>query len=187
MGKGMGSYNPVGNYPLPSLNATNDARNGGEERENRADRGVTGAPTRSGELYRTRETHRARLSVSTGCGRTRWSRRWSRRGGRRPELAGGGAPSVGGDGARRSCCCCERERGRERERRDANGSGDEGGRGRALLVADQGASRLPHARHAAAELCWRATAARRGCGEGGRERAGWAGFGQRARSEAAAC
>jgi len=43
----------------------------------------------------------------------------------------------------------ERERGRERERRGANGSGDESGRGRALLVADQGASRLPHALHAA--------------------------------------
>ena len=56
----------------------------------------------------------------------------------------------------------ERERGREREQRGASGSGDGGGRGWAHLVADQGASKRPHARHAAAELCRLATAARRG-------------------------
>jgi len=43
-----------------------------------------------------------------------------------------------------------------------SGSGGEGGRGRAHLVANQGASKPPHARHAAAELCQLATAARRG-------------------------
>ena len=88
----------------------------------------------------------------------------------------------------------ERERGRERERRGANGSGDTGGRCRVLLVADRGASRLPHARHAAAELCRRATAAQRGRPRAGtarargrgRARTGWAGFGKWARSEAAA-
>ena len=48
-------------------NATNDARNGREGRETRADRGVARAPSRSGELYRTRETHRAWLSASTGA------------------------------------------------------------------------------------------------------------------------
>ena len=101
---GMGAQSQGG------ANATKDARNGGEERENRADRGVAGAPTHSGELYRTRGTHRARLSASTGCGRTRRSRWWSRRGGRRSELAGREAPSVGSDGARRSYCCCASER-----------------------------------------------------------------------------
>jgi len=59
--------------------------------------------------------------------------------------------------------------GREREWRSANGSGGNDGRGRALLVADQGASGLPHARHAAARLCRRATTAPRG-----RSRAGTA-------------
>ena len=87
-------------------NATNDARNGGEGRDTHADRGVAGALTCSGELYRMRETHRARLSATTGCGRTRRRRWWSWRGRRRPELAERGAPSVGGDGALRSCCCC---------------------------------------------------------------------------------
>ena len=56
----------------------------------------------------------------------------------------------------------ESERAREDRLAGANGSEDGGGRGRALLVADQGASRLPHARHAAAELCRLATAAQRG-------------------------
>ena len=91
-------------------NAPKNARNGGEERENCVDRGVVGAPTHSGELHRTRETHRARLSASTGCGRTRRSRRWSQRGGRRTELAERGPPSVDGDGARRSSCGCVRAR-----------------------------------------------------------------------------
>jgi len=53
----------------------------------------------------------------------------------------------------------------------ANGSGGSSERGRALLVADQGASRLPHARHAAARLCRRATAARRGRPRAGTARA----------------
>ena len=56
----------------------------------------------------------------------------------------------------------ESERVREEELAGANGSGDGGRRGRAHLVADQGASKSPHARHAATELCWRATASRRG-------------------------
>jgi len=56
----------------------------------------------------------------------------------------------------------ERAEGRERKWRSANGSGGSGGRDRGLLVADQGVSTLPHARHAAARLCRRATAARRG-------------------------
>jgi len=56
----------------------------------------------------------------------------------------------------------ERERGREREQRGASGSGDRGGRDRALLVADQGASKPSHARHTVAELCRLATAAQRG-------------------------
>jgi len=145
------------------LTRQKNANNGREERENRADRKVAGAPTHSGELYRAHETHRARLSA-TECGRMRRSRWQSRRGGRRPELAGREAPSVSGDGARRSGCygARAREREREHEQRGASGSGDGGGRGRALLVADQGASRLPHARHAAAELCRLATTARRG-------------------------
>jgi len=54
------------------------------------------------------------------------------------------------------------ERAREAGLAGANGSEGSGGRGRALLVADQGVSRLPHARHAAAEFCRLATAARRG-------------------------
>jgi len=54
------------------------------------------------------------------------------------------------------------ERERERERRSASGSGGEGGRDRAHLVADQGASKPSHARHVTAELCRRATASRRG-------------------------
>ena len=85
---------------------------------------------------------------------------------------------------------------REEELMGANGSRERGGRGRALLVADQGASKSPHARHVATELCRLTTVARRGrqhvwtCrwrGEGGDAWAGWAGFGQRAKSEAAAC
>ena len=81
----------------------------------------------------------------------------------------------------------------ERGLRGANGSEGGGGRGRALLVADRDASTLPHARHAAARLCRRATAARHGRPRGdpgagkGRARACQAGFGQRARIEAAAC
>ena len=56
----------------------------------------------------------------------------------------------------------EPERGRERERRGACGSEDGGGPGRADQVVDEGASKPSHARHAAAELCRLATAARRG-------------------------
>jgi len=56
----------------------------------------------------------------------------------------------------------EGERVREGELAGTNGCEGGGGRGRALLVADQGASKRPHARHAAAELCRLATAARRG-------------------------
>jgi len=79
---------------------------------------------------------------------------------------------IGDDGTRRSGSCCARaSEGREREWRSANGSGGGGGRGRALLVADQGASKLPHAGHAAAELCRRATAARRGRPRAGTARA----------------
>ena len=54
------------------------------------------------------------------------------------------------------------ERAREGGWTSANGSGGGGGHGRALLVADQGVSRPAHARHAAAELCWLATAAQHG-------------------------
>ena len=56
----------------------------------------------------------------------------------------------------------EGERARERGLRGANGSEGGGGCGRALLVADRDASTLPHARHAAARLCRRTTAARSG-------------------------
>jgi len=55
-----------------------------------------------------------------------------------------------------------RESERERERSSTSGSEGEGGRGRAHLVADLGASKPSHARHAAVELCRLATAARRG-------------------------
>ena len=58
--------------------------------------------------------------------------------------------------------CARGARAREEELAGANGSGDGGGCGQALLVAAQGASKPPHARHAAAELCRLATAARRG-------------------------
>ena len=51
---------------------------------------------------------------------------------------------------------------REEEQAGANGSGDGDGHGRALLVADQGVSKPPQARHTAAELCRLATAARHG-------------------------
>ena len=44
----------------------------------------------------------------------------------------------------------ESERAREDGLVGANGNEDGGGRGRVLLVADQGASRLPHARHGGA-------------------------------------
>jgi len=50
----------------------------------------------------------------------------------------------------------EGERARDEGLAGANGSEDGGGRGRALLVAGLGASRLPHARDAAARLCRRA-------------------------------
>ena len=163
-------------------------------------REVAGAPTHFGVLHRAREAYRARLSASAGCGRARRSRWWSRMGGRRPELPGERAPSIGGNGERWCGCCCAwaREREREREWTSASGSGGEDRRGRAHLVAGHGASKSPHARHAAAERCRRAMASRRGRprvwtrrwrgrGEGGDARAGWAGFGQRARSEAAAC
>jgi len=60
---------------------------------------------------------------------------------------------------------------------ERNGSGGSGGRGRALLVADQGASRLPHARYAAARLCRRATAARRGRPRARARRGRWRGDG----------
>jgi len=114
----------------------------------------------------------------------------ARAGGERSRRSSG---SNGDGGALRTWS--EGERVREGGLAGANGSEGGGGRGRALLVADQGASRRPHTRHAAAELCRLATAARppaRGHGAGasagkGRARAGWAGFGQRARSEATAC
>ena len=55
----------IGAQGQGETNAPKNARNGGVEGENRADRGVAGAPTHSSELYRTRGTHRARLSAST--------------------------------------------------------------------------------------------------------------------------
>ena len=71
----------------------------------------------------------------------------------------GGARSSNGDGGALRALS-KGERAREEVLTGANGSGGGGGRGRALLVADQGASRSTHARHAAAELCRFATAAR---------------------------
>ena len=73
----------------------------------------------------------------------------------------GGARSSNGDGGALRAWS-EGERAREEEVVGANGSGDGGDRDRALLVAEQGASKPSHARHAAAELCRLATAARRG-------------------------
>ena len=99
-------------------NALKNACNGGEERENRASREVAGAPTHSGELYRARGAYRARLSASAGCGRARRGHGWLRMGGRRPELARRRAPSVGGNGERRSGCCCMRTRERARAREE---------------------------------------------------------------------
>ena len=55
-----------------------------------------------------------------------------------------------------------RAKAREGVWMSGNGSGGGGGRGRALPVADQGVSRPAHARHAAAEPCRLAVAARRG-------------------------
>jgi len=165
-------------------NAPKNARNGGEERENRADRGVSGAPTHSGVLYRTRETHRARLSASTGYGRTRRSHRWSRRGGRRPELAERGAPSVGGDGAWWSGYCCASEREGESASRGARlvagTEADAAGRSWWPTRARPSCRMLATRRPSFAGSAWRHGAAvrtqtRRGCerGEGGeRWRAG---------------
>ena len=87
------------------------------------------------------------------------SKNGSRVGGERPR------PSSELQWRRRRSTRAERERERAIDEKlaGANGSGDGGGRGRAHLVANQGASRLPHARHEAAELCRLATAARRGC------------------------
>jgi len=65
MGKGAQSQGKA--------NAPTNASKGGKERENRASREVAGAPTHSGELYRARGAHRARLSASTRRGRTRRS------------------------------------------------------------------------------------------------------------------
>ena len=122
------------------------------------------------------------------------SKNGARTGEERPRRSSG---SNGDGGALR--VRSEGDRARERGLRGANGSEGGGGRGRALLVADRDTSTLPHARHVAARLCRRATAARCGlpranasagtsAGAGkGRVRAGRAGFGQRARSEAAAC
>jgi len=74
------------------------------------------------------------------------------------------------------------ERGRESEWRSVFGSGGEGKRGWAHLVADQGASTPAHARHAPAERYRRATArgaavrARGRCaGAGEGVTRGWAG------------
>ena len=83
----------VGARDQGEANAPKNARNGGVEGENRVDRRVAGAPTHSGELFRTRGTYRARLSASTRCGRMRRSCWRSRRGRRGPELAGREAPS----------------------------------------------------------------------------------------------
>jgi len=58
--------------------------------------------------------------------------------------------------------CMRGARARGRESEGANGSRGEGGRGRAHLVADQGTSKSPHARHAVAKRCRHAMALRRG-------------------------
>ena len=73
---------------------------------------------------------------------------------------GGARSSNGYGGALRARS--EGERAREEELAGANGSEDRGERDRALLVADEGASKPSHACHAAAELCGLATAALRG-------------------------
>jgi hypothetical protein len=118
------------------------------------------------------------------------------------ERAGAGRERSSEPSAAMACggaASAARERAERRERavEGANGSGGFGERVQGLLVADQGVSTPSHARHAAAESCRRATASRRGrpradagasAGKGeGRARAGRAGFGQWARSEAAAC
>ena len=56
------------------------------------------------------------MSASAGCGRARWSRWWSRMGGRRPELPERRAPSAGGNGERPRGRCCARVKERARER-----------------------------------------------------------------------
>ena len=76
--------------------------------------------------------------------------------------AGGERPRRSSELQWRRWCSARTERGRESEREGADGRKWQWRRRRALLVADQGASRSSHARHAAAEFCRHATAARRG-------------------------
>jgi hypothetical protein len=83
------------------------------------------------------------------------------------ERAGAGRERSSEPSAAMACggaASAARERAERRERavEGANGSGGFGGRVQGLLVADQGVSTPSHARHAAARLCRRATAARRG-------------------------
>ena len=100
----------------------------------------------------------------------------------RKEKAGKGAPSVGGDGARRSCCCCAGEREGESASGEAQmavgAEADAAGRSwwptRARLGCRMLATRRPSSagaprQHGAAVHA----RAQRGCGEGSeRRRAG---------------
>jgi len=102
-----------------------------------------------GSVFRNGEARAELEEGRIGEWRTRW--------GERPRRSSG---SNGDDGALRARS--EGERASGEELAGANGSGDGGGRVRALLVADQGASKPSHARHAAAKLYRPATVARRG-------------------------
>jgi len=135
---------------------------------------VRGGGALDGEETRASGAHRASPNARTGV-RERTNRRMAH------ALGENGRGGARAPMAMAVLCACG-ARARERELTGANGSKGGGGRGRALLVADQGASRRSHARHAAAEFCGLATAARpsaRGHGAGasagagkGRARAG---------------
>ena len=163
-------------------------------RQRRADhtsRKLAGVRACSSERLRSIRRLPRRLSVRSGCRRQRgnercpWLRAWV------DGLAGFELPWLGGDvGRQRGLLLLAGERERERE---LSGANERGGRGRGLLVVDQGASKASHGRHVEAATCRLATAARRdhrarARARGGRrgERVGWADFGHWARSEAAA-